>query len=131
LTLSRAPIILDVIVSFIVVLLIVLGGCFTPALAQERPVASAVRVTEPPTIDGLLDDEAWQNGQPVAGFIQAEPFEGQPASESTEVRIVYDDDAIYVGVTLYDADPSQIVTTDSRRDAGLEEMDSGHSRHLP
>jgi hypothetical protein len=56
--------------------------------------------------------------------VQAEPFEGQPASESTEVRLVYDDQAIYVGVTLHDSDPSQIVTTDSRRDATLDEMDS-------
>jgi hypothetical protein len=56
--------------------------------------------------------------------VQAEPFEGQPASESTEVRLVYDDEAIYVGVTLHDSNPSQIVTTDSRRDAILDEMDS-------
>ena len=106
------------------VFLLVLGGCFTPAWAQERPVASAVRISAPPIIDGLLDDEAWDRANPVAGFVQAEPFEGQPASESTEVRLVYDDQAIYVGVTLHDSDPSQIVTTDSRRDATLDEMDS-------
>ena len=67
---------------------------------------------------------AWDESQPIAGFVQAEPFQGQAASESTEVRLVYDDQAIYVGVTLHDSDPSQIVTTDTRRDAVLDEMDS-------
>ena len=63
-------------------------------------------------------------GPPLTGFVQAEPLEGQPASERTEVRILYDDEAIYVGVTLHDSDPSQIVTTDTSRDAGLGDMDS-------
>jgi hypothetical protein len=94
------------------------------APAQERPVASAVQVAEPPTIDGRLDDRAWAAAEPLADFTQAEPFQGRPASEATEVRILYDEDAIYIGVRLHDADPSQIVTTDTRRDAGLGEMDS-------
>ena len=49
---------------------------------------------------------------------------GLPGSENTEVRLLYDDEAIYVGVTLHDRDPSLIVTTDTRRDAELDEMDS-------
>ena len=96
----------------------------SPAWAQERPVAAAVQVSEPPIIDGRLDDRAWQGAPPLTNFIQAEPFQGEAASEATEVRIVYDNTAIYVGVTLHDADPSQIVTTDTRRDSGLGEMDS-------
>ena len=48
-------------------------------------------------IDGVLDDRVWQNVTPLTDFMQAEPFEGQPASESTEVRIVYDDEAICDG----------------------------------
>jgi hypothetical protein len=91
---------------------------------SSRPIASAVQVTDPPVVDGVLDDRAWQDATPLAGFVQAEPFEGQPASENTEVRILYDDQAIYVGVVCHDSDPSQIVTTDTRRDAGLGEMDS-------
>lgn len=98
----------------------------SPAQGQEpaRPIAMAVQAAEAPTIDGVLDDRVWQNATPLTDFVQAEPLEGQPASESTEVRIVYDDEAIYVGVTLHDSDPSQIVTTDSRRDSGLGDMDS-------
>jgi Domain of unknown function (DUF5916)/Carbohydrate family 9 binding domain-like len=89
-----------------------------------RPVSSASRITEAPSIDGALDEGVWQNALPLTGFVQAEPFEGSPASEHTEVRILYDDEAIYVGVVLHDRDPSLIVTTDTRRDANLEEMDS-------
>ena len=93
------------------------------ALAS-RPVSSASRVTEALSIDGALDEQVWQQATPLTGFVQAEPFEGQPASEHTEVRILDDDDAIYVGVVLHDRDPSLIVTTDSRRDAELDESDS-------
>lgn len=94
------------------------------ATSETRPIASAVQITEAPTIDGLLDDRAWQQASPLSGFVQAEPLEGQSASESTEVRILYDDEAIYVGVLCHDSDPSQIVTTDTRRDAGLGDQDS-------
>jgi hypothetical protein len=90
----------------------------------SRPFSSASRITEAPSIDGALDERVWQNAVPLTGFVQAEPFEGAPASENTEVRILYDDEAIYVGVLLHDRDPSLIVTTDTRRDANLDEMDS-------
>ncbi|MGH9203049.1 MAG: DUF5916 domain-containing protein, partial [Vicinamibacterales bacterium] len=66
----------------------------------------------------------WQDAAPLTGFVQAEPFEGLPGSEGTEVRILYDDEAIYIGVVCYDRDPALIVTTDTRRDAGLGDMDS-------
>ena len=95
-----------------------------PAAAETRPVATAAAIAEPPTIDGVLDERAWRDAVPLTNFMQAEPLEGQPASETTEVRVLYDDQAIYVGVVLYDRDPTQIVTTDTRRDAGLGDMDS-------
>ena len=96
----------------------------SPEPARTRRIAAALEVNEAPTIDGSLDEDMWQDATPLTGFVQAEPFEGQPGSESTEVRILYDAEAIYVGVVCYDRDPSLIVTTDTRRDAGLGEMDS-------
>jgi len=98
-----------------------------PSSAQEgavRPAATAIAVEEAPMIDGQLNERAWLQAPPLAGFTQSEPFEGRPASEQTEVRVLFDDAAIYVGVTLHDRNPSQIVTTDTRRDADLREMDS-------
>ena len=94
------------------------------AQGAGRPVAEALRVTDAPTIDGLLDEAVWQGATPHVDFVQAEPFEGQPASEKTEVRLLYDDAAIFVGVRLHDVDPSQIVTSDTSRDAGLGDQDS-------
>ncbi len=98
-----------------------------PAFAQgagSRPTAVATRVTVPPTIDGALDEDVWHRAAALTGFVQAEPLEGQPASQRTEVRLAYDDTAIFVGVVLHDDDPSQIVVTDTSRDAGLGDQDS-------
>src|SRR5688500_11100845 len=94
------------------------------ANSETGPTATALPIREAPMIDGLLNESVWQEAPPLTGFTQSDPFEGEPASEPTEVRIAYDDDAIYVGVMLHDSDPSQIVTTDTRRDANLNEMDS-------
>ena len=88
------------------------------------PVATALRVTEAPTIDGVLEERAWNDAIPLSDFTQAEPLEGSPASEKTDVRLLYDDSALFVGVTLHDSDPSQIITSDTSRDAGLGEQDS-------
>jgi hypothetical protein len=68
---------------------------FTPAV---RPHLRAVRTTERPVIDGKLDDPAWRKAVPSTTFTQHFPDEGAPPSERTEVRVLYDDDAVYIGV---------------------------------
>ncbi len=88
-------------------------------------VAEAVRVTVGPLMDGeVLDDPVWAVAPVLTGFWQTTPVEGAPATEQTEVRIVYTQDTLYVGVVNYDRDPSQIITTDARRDASLNDTDS-------
>lgn len=81
---------------------------------------SAVRVDTPPRVDGVLSEPQWQRATPTADFIQYLPLEGQPATQSTEVRILYDHDAIYVGATMRDSDPSRIVARLARRDDEVE-----------
>jgi hypothetical protein len=76
----------------------------------------AVRIAEPPRLDGHLDDAAWRDAQPATEFLQRDPDEGKPATERTELRIVYDSDAVYVGVKLYDREPNRIARRLSRRD---------------
>jgi len=76
------------------------------------------------TIDGALDDPAWQMAMPLTNFVQADPLEGEAPTEQTEVRLLFDDEALYVGVINYDSDPTQIVTTDTRRDSSLRDQDS-------
>jgi len=79
--------------------------------------ASAIRV------DGSLDDEAWKNAAVATGFVQSEPREGQPATERTEVRVVFDRENIYVGAYMHDADPSGLVVADLRKDFREEDQD--------
>lgn len=84
------------------------------------PTMVAVRVDRAPALDGRLDDAAWGRAVPMAGFRQIDPEEGAAASESTVVRIVYDDAAIYVGARLYDDEPGRILRRLGRRDDNLQ-----------
>ena len=55
------------------------------------------------TIDGRLDEGAWSAAQPATGFKQSEPNDGQPATQRTEVRFIFDDDALYIGARMFDS----------------------------
>jgi hypothetical protein len=88
------------------------GDSLVSAAADVR----AARLAEPLTLDGRLDDPAWHQATPVTRFTQRVPREGDPASESTEVRILYDDGALYVGARLYDSAPDSVVALLARRD---------------
>ena len=88
------------------------------------PVGSAALVTEPPTIDGRLNDSAWNDAPVLSDFVQREPVEGEPVSERTEIRIIYDESALYVGAWMFVEDPSTIVVGETRRDASLDDTDA-------
>src|SRR5260370_37944641 len=80
------------------------------------PVATAVRVDRAPVIDGRLDEPGWILATPVTHCLQADPEEGKPVSESTEVRVLYDANALYIGARLFDRDPGHIIRRLGRRD---------------
>ncbi len=88
----------------------------TAAAENARAVLRAVRVTEPPIIDGRLSDEVWAQAPAVDHFRQRDPNEGQAATERTEIRVVYDEDALYVGARLYDSEPARISKRVTARD---------------
>lgn len=92
----------------------------------EPPQAEAQRVVESaPAIDGdVLGDPAWSDIEPLTDFWQTAPDEGAPASQRTEVRIIFTDSALYFGVICFDEDPSGIVVAESRRDSPLDNTDS-------
>jgi hypothetical protein len=75
----------------------------------------AVRLDTAITVDGVLDEPAWSRATPVTTFTQLDPEEGRPASERTEVRIVYDGEALYVGARMHDSQRpvSRLVRRDS------------------
>ena len=102
----------------------------TPAEAQKadtterspvRPVANAVRRSGPVVVDGILDEAAWGAASVIADFRQFQPTEGARATQRTEVRILYDDDAIYIGARLYDSLGAQGIRAPlARRDQLLD-----------
>jgi len=98
-----------------------------PLGAQSGPTdhtARATAIEEPPVIDGRLDDGVWARAAVISGFVQREPFEGRPSSERTEVRILYDASALYIGAWLYDRNPQGIVLGRTLRDASLNDTDA-------
>jgi Domain of unknown function (DUF5916) len=90
---------------------------------RSTPIARAVAVTTPPMIDGRLTDPAWRDATPITGFIQRELHEGAPVTERTEVRIITDGQALYVGASLYDTDAGGIVPGDKVRDGDISKSD--------
>ena len=91
--------------------------------AAQNPAATARAVTASPIIDGRLTDPVWLQAAPVSGFIQRELHEGQPVTERTEVRILTDGEALYVGAWLYDSDRTGIVTGARVRDGDITKSD--------
>jgi hypothetical protein len=92
--------------------------------AQSIPrVGSAKVVSRAPVIDGRLDDAAWAGAPLFDGFVQRELREGQPVTERTEVRIVTDGEALYVGAWLFDREPAAIVPGEKIRDVSLDASD--------
>ena len=80
-----------------------------------RPVAVATPLTGRITLDGSLDEAAWATAPAITALLQVDPDEGQPVSERTDVRIVYDGEALYVGARLHDsrAPSGRLVRRDS------------------
>ena len=79
-----------------------------------------VRTSSSVTVDGRLDDEVWLSAPAATNFIQRDPDEGKPATEQTDLRLAYDEAALYVGVRLHDRDPARISRHLSRRDQQAE-----------
>ena len=88
---------------------------------DEAPEAHAARTPSDIRVDGRLDEPPWSDAAPVTEFTQMDPDEGHPVSERTEVRFLYDDDALYVGARLLDSAP--VTTRLARRDAGVPDSD--------
>lgn len=81
-----------------------------------RPAVTIDRTSVPPTIDGRLDDAVWQSAVEVTQFVQQRPVEGAPATERTEVRIVYDSQNIYFAIYAHYSDRSLIRANHVDRD---------------
>lgn len=89
--------------------------------AQGRRTMTAVRMTdnEAVTVDGRLDEPLWTRVPPATDFIEQDPQNGAPAAERTEVRIAYNETALYLGVTCFDREPDRLLRFQMRRDEFL------------
>jgi uncharacterized protein DUF5916/cellulose/xylan binding protein with CBM9 domain len=88
----------------------------TNGAVHGRPAITAVRTSTRPQLDGLLDEASWQAAEPASGFTQSEPYEGRPATEKTEIKLLYDDDNLYVGVYCHDEPSANIVVNSLKKD---------------
>ena len=87
------------------------------AAPADRLRVAPRRVDRPPVVDGRLDEEAWLSAAVVDDFVQQEPAEGEPATERTVVRLLYDAQALYIGVEAHDSAPEAVIATEMRRDS--------------
>ncbi|RMF42811.1 MAG: hypothetical protein D6751_11530 [Deltaproteobacteria bacterium] len=107
---------------FVPILLLALV-CGQGALAgqtdHQAGVVQAIHIDTPIRIDGRLTESAWRKAMPVTHFRQREPREGEPATERTEVRILFDNQNLYLGVRCFDAQPQLIIAKEMETDGRL------------
>ncbi|HUF74793.1 MAG TPA: DUF5916 domain-containing protein [Longimicrobiales bacterium] len=84
---------------------------------RESYQVPAVRVADRPQIDGDLSDSIWQTAALIDEFVQQEPNEGAPATERTEVRVLYTGSSLFIALHAFDSEPDQVIATEMRRDS--------------
>ena len=94
-----------------------------PEANARYKTTTALRTTQAPVVDGVLEPEVWQTVMPATNFIQFDPINGKPSKQKTEVYMLYDNDAIYIGAQLYDTAPDSILTQLGDRDSGENNSD--------
>ena len=112
-------------VIFLLVVTLLFAGIIGIQAASQNHQIKAHRTYQSIEIDGDLTEEDWQHAEVMDRFIQVEPHEGEPLSEPMELRILYDDENIYLGFTCYDSDMSKLIANEMRRDSrDLHENDN-------
>ena len=91
------------------------GGIDYDAARRDRRM-QATPAQGPIALDGRLDEPSWGTAPVAKGFVQNDPREGEPATYDTEVRLLYDDRALYIGVFAKDPEPGQIIVNELRKD---------------
>jgi hypothetical protein len=94
-----------------------------PQIAGRKRM-TATRTPSPLVIDGFLNETEWALAEEVRDFMQRDPDNGQPGSERTVARVMFDEEYIYLSFVLYDSQPDRITARDLRRDSRMETDDS-------
>ena len=89
-------------------------------VGRMKPTLTAIRTDKRPDIDGKLDDAVWQKAWIETNFTQNFPDENTAPTQRTELRVLYDDEALYIGIRCYDTQPDAIIARLTRRDRDIE-----------
>ena len=126
---------------FVGLLIVCLSARSSPPLQANggppgKTLATVTRAKSRIVIDGLLNEADWLGTPPVGEILQRDPHTGEKASEKTDLRLLYDNENLYIGVTCYDSEPHRIIGTQMERDGDLSAddrvellIDSFHDRH--
>ncbi len=95
----------------------------SPGGQRATRSAAVTRTADAITIDGVLDEPIWSATPTIGNLIQRQPEPGTVPSERTDVRLLYDDGHLYIGVTAYDSEPHRVIGTQMARDASLNSDD--------
>ncbi len=87
------------------------------------PSASVPRASSGITLDGALTESDWAQAAPIGDIIQREPKPGEAATEQTIVKLLHDDQNLYIGAVCYDSEPDRIIGTEMARDGDLSADD--------
>ncbi|MFV8225941.1 DUF5916 domain-containing protein [Christiangramia aquimixticola] len=92
------------------------------SFAQENPNSrkeyTAIRIENPPKIDGILDEDIWDKANVANNFVMVEPGDGDPipAERATQVKVVYDNEAIYIAAVMLESEPEKTIRQFTQRD---------------
>ena len=108
-----------------ILLIFLLALPFSASAQTPRPEVRAYRLADAESIvvDGSPDEPVWQKAIPATNFLQRDPDNGAPATEKTEVRVVFDNDRIILGVTCFDSEPARLLGNQMQRDQSFEADD--------
>ena len=89
------------------------------ASAADRKSLPALFTTDAIVLDGVLDEKVWGEATAGTGFVQREPDTGKAGSQRTEVRVVYTETTLYIGLSNYDNEANRIIDKEMQRDQPL------------
>lgn len=114
---------LTVLSAFLLVAVVMTPVALQAQISQPNEI-SALKINEPIRLDGRLSEACWQKAMHISNFTQRELNEGQPASERTEVAVIYDDRNLYIGVWCYDDQPQKLIAEKMKRDFDFDSEDN-------
>lgn len=109
---------------YFTILLVFILQFILSAQTSKPDTLDALYITEQIELDGDLEENAWEKANKISNFTQRELQEGQPATETTEVAILYSDTHLYIGLWAFDSEPEKIIAKESKRDFSWQSEDN-------